>query len=49
METLVKNPVSIILVILSMLALSACNTWSGLGKDMQQVGKKMEEAGERHR
>ncbi|HUL12343.1 MAG TPA: entericidin EcnA/B family protein [Methylococcaceae bacterium] len=44
-----KNPVSIILVVLSIWFLSGCNMWSGLGKDVQQVGKRMEEAGERHR
>jgi predicted small secreted protein len=48
-EKVVKNPVSVILVVVSISLLSACNMWSGLGKDVQKVGRKMEEAGERHR
>ncbi|MFM2007479.1 MAG: hypothetical protein RLZZ09_3134 [Pseudomonadota bacterium] len=29
------------------LALSGCNTWSGLGKDMQKVGQKVEQQGDK--
>jgi predicted small secreted protein len=47
--SLVKNSLSVMVVVLSMLLLSACNMWSGLGKDVQKLGKKMEEAGDRHR
>lgn len=29
------------------LILSGCNTWSGFGKDMQKVGSKVEQQGEK--
>jgi len=38
-----------LIVLITILALAGCNTWAGLGKDMQTVGKKMEDSGERRR
>jgi predicted small secreted protein len=32
-------------VLLAGLLLSGCNMWAGLGKDVQQAGKKMESSG----
>lgn len=29
------------------LSLSACNTWSGFGQDMQQLGKKIQKQGDK--
>ena len=34
------------LLILSSLA-TACNTWSGLGKDVQDMGKAIEDSGKK--
>ncbi|QFY42286.1 entericidin EcnAB [Candidatus Methylospira mobilis] len=31
--------------LLAGLLLSGCNMWAGLGKDVQQMGKKMENSG----
>ena len=44
-----KKTFFIILGLIASIGLFACNTWSGLGKDVQKVGKKMEDAGERRR
>ncbi len=44
-----KNAMAKTLLLLAALSLCGCNTWAGLGKDMQTVGKKMEDAGERRR
>ncbi len=44
-----KKTLFIILGLIAFFELAACNTWSGLGKDVQKVGKKMEDAGERRR
>lgn len=43
-----RNPVSILMIVLMLFGLEACNTWSGLGKDVQDVGRRMEDAGERN-
>jgi predicted small secreted protein len=37
------------LLLLMLVNLAACNTWSGFGKDVQQVGRKMEDAGDRRK
>ncbi len=41
-----KKPIFISLL-LAFFGLTACNTWSGLGKDLQTVGRKIEDAGNR--
>ena len=38
------NPVILIALCL---AFSGCNTWSGFGKDMQKVGQKVEQQGDK--
>ncbi len=48
-ERIVKNALVKAMIILACLSLLGCNTWAGLGKDFQKVGRKMEDAGERHR
>jgi predicted small secreted protein len=32
-----------LLISLLVLSLSACNTWAGFGRDLQQLGKKIED------
>jgi len=48
-ESKVKNPFAKAMIILACASLLGCNTWAGLGKDFQKVGRKMENAGERRR
>jgi len=38
-----------LIVIASLLALTACNTMEGLGQDIQTGGKKLEKAAERNK
>ncbi len=40
-----KKAIALILLATSMLALTACNTVQGFGKDVQTVGEKMQDAG----
>ena len=43
-----KRAIALMLIALfSVAALSACNTVKGLGKDVQKVGEKMEDASDR--
>ena len=39
---------ALLLIATFSLGLSACNTMSGLGKDTQKAGEKVEEEAERH-
>ena len=38
-----------LLVLASVVALAGCNTMSGLGKDIETVGNKLETKAERHK
>lgn len=38
-----------ILLTLSVLGLSACNTMEGAGKDIQKGGEKLEDAAQKHK
>jgi predicted small secreted protein len=38
---------TVLILSLLMLSLSACNTWSGFGQDMQQLGKKIQKQGDK--
>jgi predicted small secreted protein len=42
-----KQTIALILLAASMLTLSACNTVQGMGKDVQAVGEKMQDAGKK--
>jgi entericidin B len=42
-----KKSLFIILGLLVFNGLSACNTWRGLGKDVQTVGKAIEDTGKK--
>jgi predicted small secreted protein len=35
------------LTLFSFFLFAGCNTWSGLGQDVQKMGKKMEDLGQR--
>ncbi|MCD6035103.1 MAG: hypothetical protein K0R63_844 [Rickettsiales bacterium] len=43
-----KTVISIVSGLLVLMAISACNMWEGLGRDVQKVGGKMERSGARH-
>ncbi len=38
---------TVLILIVLTLSLSACNTWSGFGQDMQQLGKKIQKQGDK--
>jgi predicted small secreted protein len=44
----VKKLTAILFISTLALALSACNTISGVGKDVQKAGEKVEEAAEKN-
>jgi predicted small secreted protein len=46
-EIVVKNRMPLLIVLGVILFLDGCNMWSGLGRDVQEVGRRMERQGER--
>jgi predicted small secreted protein len=42
-----KALMSSVILLTFCLAFTGCNTWSGLGKDMQKVGQKVEQQGDK--
>ncbi|NJD07543.1 MAG: entericidin [Methylococcaceae bacterium] len=44
-----KNRVWLFVVSVVILCLDGCNMWSGLGRDVQEVGRRMERQGEGRR
>jgi predicted small secreted protein len=42
----VKIRVPLLVILAATLILAGCNMWSGLGRDVQEVGKRMERQGD---
>ena len=49
MEKITMKQVLGVLAILAILNLSACNTMSGLGKDVSKLGDKIEQKADEHK
>ena len=43
MASIARNPLKFSALLIFLLPFTACNTWSGLGKDLQHLGKSIED------
>jgi predicted small secreted protein len=42
----IRHPLSLLAAVAFFLSLTACNTWSGFGKDLQEMGKNIQRGAE---